>query len=170
MLTVLVGRDRVERARTVVAVVFAVIALISLGQVVADRSASTGDAIARAAALDTARRFAVALTTYDYAHPDVQKRQLEQVADPVVVEQATAAVPDMRDLAATSIGDVAGISIASFNSGSASMLVKTDQVVSNNLVGRGRKQSGMLDCELHSRNGTWIVSSFHWAIAPSAPA
>jgi len=100
---------------------------------------------------------------HDYAHPEVQEHQLQQLADPTVVEQAAAAVAEIRNLDASSIGDVKLASITNFTTDSASILVETDQIFSNNLVGRGRKLSGTLDCELHPlADRGWTATSFQW--------
>lgn len=171
MLRVVFGRDRVEGARTFAVIVMAIVAVVSLGQVASQRSVLNSEATAQAAALDVARRFASVMTTYDYAHPEVQKEQLDAIAVPSVVAQVTAAWSDIRTLDASSIGDVVGSTIINFGGRSTSAIVQVDEVVSNNLLGRGRRLSGMLECELWtSPNGAWRIASFRWLIAPAPPS
>lgn len=166
MLTAALGRSAIERWKSIAIVVLSVLLGAALCQASSGRSQAVRDDQARAAARDVARRFAVALTTYDYAHPAVQLAQVERLSSQSVVDRIRAAQEDVRSAEASSIGEVIGDHVATLNSPSVRVLVETKQVVSSS-YSRSARLDGLLDVTVTAGSGSWRVVDYRWLVPPS---
>src|SRR5437016_3418307 len=105
MLNVIVGRSRLERGKSAGIVVLLSLSVLSLVQLSSDRIASTRDQRDREWAMSIARRFALALTTYDYAHPGAQTQQVAPISSSAIRDRVADAAGDVASSRASSIGD-----------------------------------------------------------------
>src|SRR5262249_57863868 len=98
------GGEPVEIVKTVLLAFVTLIAALALQQLVATRSNLTVGQADRATVLQVAADFGQNLTTYDYAHPDVQINHLSSLATRKVLQQVRAAFPDLQLYQAVSVG------------------------------------------------------------------
>src|SRR5262245_32164833 len=123
------------------------IAAIALQQVATTRSSQTAGQSDRSAVLALARDFGQALTTYDYAHPDVQRRQLARLATTQVVEKASASFPDLQVHKAVSVGSAPDTYLQTMDTDHAQVLVQTKSTMQSAYIPPGTRASGLLLCD-----------------------
>ena len=167
MLRSLFGRSVLERAKTIAIAGLAVLLVLFAWQLSADQVQSRQDIRDRQGASDVARRFAIALTTYDYAHPEVQLEQIAAISSPGLRNRISAAFADIGGARASSLGEITALDVVALNGGVAHVLVRTSQVVSGAYVMTGTTVTGLLDLALIRLGGGWIVSQYRWLVAPS---
>src|SRR5690348_7635425 len=102
MLNLLVGRSALERGKAAAILLLAGLLAISLWQVSADRALGAKENEARSAAIAVARQFALALTTYDYAHPDLQLINVQAVSSQAIRDRVRSASIDLVTARASS--------------------------------------------------------------------
>lgn len=171
MLNVVLGRDRIERSRSVALLATLLLAGAALLQLQWERSSATVRDRDEAAVQDVSRAFAVALTTYDYAHPDVQLRHLEQLADPSVVGKVQSTAQDLVRSRASAVGEATRVSVTSLNGDAASTIVEVRETMSNSFLASPREASAVLTCELRQlAGGGWRIRSFDWLAIPLQPS
>ena len=163
MLNRLIGEGPIEVAKTVVLVFVTVLAVIALQQLAAARSVDSGDRRDRLAVVGRARDFGQELTTYDYAHPDVQEHRLAPLATPGVVTRVMTAFPDLALYHAVSLGDAPDTWLEELDGGHARVLMMTRSTIQSSNVAPGTHASGLLLCDLSRQaSGSWRVSDFRW--------
>ena len=96
------GQSTTERAKSVSIAVLSTLLAVSLLQVSADRAQAEQERQDQQAARDVARHFAVALTTYDYAHQDAQAIGVKAVSSAKISERVRAAWLDVETSKAAS--------------------------------------------------------------------
>jgi hypothetical protein len=163
----LLGRTGAERAKSLAIGILAGLLLFSLLQISVQRADAQRETRNRQAVADVARRFAVALTTYDYAHPGVQLLAIATVGSPAVSARVMAASSDLASAKASSIGEVTGSTVKTFSGSSAEVLVGTSQVVSGTYAPSGTRLVGLLDVTIGSPRQTWVATDYSWLQAPS---
>ena len=162
MLNQLIGRTPVEIGKSVALLALAVLTTIALVQVAVERSHGNQTQQGRSEVIGTAREFAIALTTYDYAHPEVQWRRLESVAAPAVVDRARSAEPDLKQYQASSLGQAPEIWLQEFDGRSAQVLVQTHSLVQSVYSPPGTKASGLMTCRVEQERDGWRVTDYRW--------
>lgn len=162
MLSAFVGRTPLEVAKTVALVFFAFIAAVALQQLAATRSDLSGNQGDRSAVLGVARDFGQALTTYDYAHPEVQERRLSALATRDVVARARESFPDLQRYRAASVGESPDVYLQSLDGGRGQVLVRTRSTMQSATVRPGTRVTGLLLCDLRYSGGGWQVSGYEW--------
>lgn len=162
LLAGLIGRTPVEVAKSVALVVLAALTAVALVQLSMERTQGRQEEHGRSEAISTARTFGLALTTYDYAHPDVQWRQLSAVAAPQVVARARSAEPDLARYQASSLGQSPEVWMQEFDGRSAQLLVRTHSTVQSVYSPPGTKASGLFSCRVEQGRGGWRVTDYRW--------
>jgi hypothetical protein len=166
MLTAALGGSAIDLGKSIAIVVLAVLLGAALCQASTGRSQAVRDDQARAAARDVARRFAVALTTYDYAHLEVQLAQVERLSSATVVQRIRSAQDDVGVAQASSIGEVESDHVAMQSRLSARVLVETKQVISNSYP-KAAQLKGMLDVTVAAGRDGWTVAEYRWLAVPT---
>lgn len=168
MLKSAIGRSRLERGKSALIVALATGLVLSLVELGGERAA-TGQQrndVERAGAV--AREFALALTTYDYAHLSAQRSALVDIASESVMNQIASATRDVVNGRAWSTGDVTETTVVWARYSAARVLVSTSQLTGNfNTVQNTARLLGLLDLTLKSIDGTWIVTAYSWRLSPS---
>ena len=168
MLTRLIGRTPLEIGKSISIVVLAVVALLAAVQLSVERTRTQGPGDqGRGQALSTARSFALALTTYDYAHPQVQENNLNAVAVPAVVSKVRSAEPDLVQYQASSVGDQPDLWMQDFDGHQARVLIRTRSTMQSTYAPAGTKTSGLVSCLVEDRSGGWRVTDYQW-LTPAA--
>jgi hypothetical protein len=167
VLTLLVGRSAVERAKAGVIAVLLTLLALSLWLTSAGRAAAVGEQRDRSNAVDIATRFGAALTTYDYAHRDVQMSLVVLICSRSVCERVAGAFADIAAAKASSIGDVMDATVINQTSTQIEVLLRTSQVVTSSYEAAATELTGWLHVSVgRSRNG-WVVIDYRWLLAPS---
>jgi hypothetical protein len=120
----------------------------------------------RRVATDVAVRFAVALTTFDYAHPNVQVLQVAALSWQVVQGRVAASIDDIAATKASSVGNVSESIVLRLIGFQAEVLVRTSQVVTSTYTA-GTRMAGLVDVTVRRSSGRWMVSDYRWLVAPS---
>ena len=162
MLTRLIGTEPVEVAKSVLLVFVALIAAIALQQLAATRSAQTTGQADRSEVLRVAGSFGQELTTYDYAHPDVQVNHLTPLVTPAVLDRVRRAFPDLALYKAVSVGQPPDIYLQSLDADHGEVLVRTRSTMESQYTPPGTRSTGLLLCELDRDSAGWRVSDYRW--------
>ena len=162
MLSELFGETVLERAKSILIVLLGAIAAVGLQQLAVTRQLLNSRPAAEAQALDVAKEFASALTTYDYAHLDVQDNRLRDLVTPTVLDSIRTSQPDLVVARATSTGDAARAYLQSFDGRTAVAVVQTEQTVSTQSAPVAARASGLFSCRLEREAGGWRVTSYQW--------
>ncbi len=162
MLVRLIGQGPVEVAKTGLLLFTTLIAAIALQQLAATRAGQSTGQADRAAVLSVARQFGQELTTYDYAHPDVQQHHLEPLVTRGVLDQVRRAFPDLALYQAVSVGDTPDVYVQSVDVGHAEVLVQTRSTMQSRYTPPGTHSSGLLLCQLDHGQSGWRVSEYRW--------
>ena len=166
----LFGSSTVERAKSLAVGGLAALLVLSLWQLTAENAQAARDDQNRQAVTGVASRFAVALTTYDYAHPDLQISRVAAVSSRAVVDRVSASSGDLAAAKVASIGEVRDTRLVTGPNSAAEVLVSTVQVVSNIYAAAGTTLSGLLYVALIRLGTGWEVTNFRWLLSPtSAP-
>jgi hypothetical protein len=171
VLSELFGETVFERAKSILIVLLAVIAAIGLQQLAATRQQLNSRPAAEAQALDVAKEFGSALTTYDYAHLDVQDSRLQPLATQSVLDAIRTSQPDLVVARASSNGAAGQAYLQSFDGQTAVAVVQTDQTISSAAAPQAVKASGLFSCRLELGPDGWRVTSYEWLtpVTPSTP-
>ena len=169
MLRELIGETPLEQVKSVLILALAAVAAIGLQQLASTRQQIAARPAAEAQALEAARAFGAALTTYDYAHLDVQANHLQDLASPSVLDSIRTSQPDLVVAKATSSGSAAQAYLQSFDGQTAVAVVQTEQTVSSQAVPQPAKASGLFSCRLERGADGWRVTSYRW-LTPVTPA
>jgi hypothetical protein len=167
MLSV-VGRSTAERSKSIAIALLTGLLILALWQVANVTTQATRETHDRQVAADVARRFALALTTYDYAHPDVQAKQVATVSSQLVTERIRAASLDFKSARASSLGDVTDVVVASVTDTHGEVFVDTAQAVSHSYAEGETNLIGLLVVTVSRSGGVWLVSDYHWLLAPGS--
>jgi hypothetical protein len=162
LLSTLIGHSPIEVGKTAVLLIVTLIAAIALQQLASTRGSQTIGQADRGAVLNISRQFGQALTTYDYAHPDVQVNHLSPLASRQVVNRVRGAVTDLRLYQAVSVGDTPDGFIQSLDSERAEVLLQTHSVVQSVHTPPGTHASGLVVCDLGHTPDGWIVQDYRW--------
>jgi hypothetical protein len=163
MLRQLIGRTPVEIGKSVALAVLAVIAVLALVQLSLERTQpSRGGDQGRSQALAVARSFSMALTTYDYAHLQVQENNLASVAAPGVVAKVRSSEPDLVQYLASSIGQQPDLWLQDFDGRTARVLIRTRSTIQSTFAPPGTKASGLVSCKVEDRSEGWRVTDYQW--------
>src|SRR5713101_5911570 len=100
----LLGRSTPERAKSITIGVLAGLLMVCLLQLSTVNAQAVREDQDRRVATDVAVRFAVALTTFDYAHPNVQVLQVAALSWQVVQGRVAASIDDIAATKASSVG------------------------------------------------------------------
>ena len=122
----------------------------------------------RKAVAELARRFAVALTTYDYEHLDVQSLQLSAISSPAVVARVRGASRDLVAAKASSVGDAIDSIPSAVTGSQADAFVGTSQVMTSRYQPAGTKLAGLLEMALSHTSQGWVVTDYRWLLASVA--
>jgi hypothetical protein len=162
----LFGRSTTERAKSIAIGLLAALLVISLWQLWTATSQASHNDRNRQVATDLARQFAIALTTFDYAHEDVQRLSIAALSTPVVQRRVGRALPDLVALRASSHGDVRDSVVSSLTSTKAVVIVSTNQLFTsrNNLT--ATRLQGLLEVRLSQSPQSWVVTDYRWLEAP----
>ena len=171
MLSELFGETVLERAKSIVIVLLAAVAAIGLQQLAAARQQLNSRPAAEAQALDVAKEFASALTTYDYSHLDVQDNRLQPLAAQSVLDAIRTSQPDLVQAKASSNGVAGSAYLQSFDGQRAVAVVQTEQTISSAGAPQAAKASGLFSCRLELGPDGWRVTSYQWLtpVTPSTP-
>jgi len=162
VLSRLIGRTPIEVGKSIALGFATLIALIALQQLAATRTAVTAGQSDRAAVLGVASDFGTELTTYDYAHPDVQQNRLAPLATGSVRRQVHLALADLQLYQAVSVGSTAGTYLQSLSSDRAEVLVATQSTMQSTYAPAGTRSMGLLLCEVERASSGWRVSGYRW--------
>ncbi len=162
MLSRLIGHGPIEVAKSGLLVFMTLIAAVALQQLTATRAGQTSGQADRAAVLAVARQFGQELTTYDYAHPDVQQHRLEPLVTRTVLDQVRRAFPDLALYHAVSVGDSPDVYVQSVDPDHAELLVRTRSVMQSQFTAPGTRSTGLLLCQLDHGQSGWRVSQYRW--------
>jgi hypothetical protein len=163
VLRELIGRTRVEIGKSVALGVLAIVALLALVQLSVERMQPSRAADqGRSQALATASNFSLALTTYDYAHLQIQEKNLAAVAAPGVVAKVRSAEPDLVQYQASSIGQPPDLWLQEFDGRRARVLIRTKSTMQSTFAPPGTKASGLVSCQVEDRSGGWRVTDYQW--------
>lgn len=163
-----IGRSAAERAKSIAIGLLAGLLTISLWQLSAQNVEATRGKQVRDVAAAVARQFATALTTYDYAHPDVQLVQIAAISCPLVSDRVRSASQDVAYARATSVGAVSDPIVTTVTNSHAEVLVGTSQVVSSIYTSRVAELAGLLEVGVDQTGARWVVSDYRWLVAPGA--
>jgi hypothetical protein len=167
MLTRLVGQSGIERAKTVAVAVFATLWTLALIQAWTSGEDSNRLRQDRQASVEVARQFALALTTYDFAHPDLQLRALSQVSEPGVVRAVATASNDLEAAKAASVGGVLNTVLIASDSSESQILVRTSQVARSDFSDGSSVLTGLLEVTVTNMEAGWKVSAYEWLRVPT---
>jgi hypothetical protein len=167
MLTLL-GRSATERAKSVAVVLLGSVLIVSLWEVSTGHSAAVREQQERETVIVVARRFAVALTTYDYAHPNVQLSNVAALGSMSVFDRASGSSADVAAAKASSQGDATSAVVVTVDGAGAEVVVTTVQVVSSSYTGTGATLTGLLDVTVSRSGRGWIVTDYRWLQAPES--
>jgi hypothetical protein len=162
VLNRLVGESPVEVGKSVLLGFVTVIALIALQQLASTRSGQTASQSDRVVVLGLARDFGRELTTYDYAHTDVQVSRLRPLVSREVLDRIRAAYPDLGLYQAVSVGETPDTYLQSLDSGQARVLVQTRSALQSRYVPPGTTTTGLLVCEVRRQGSDWQVADYQW--------
>jgi hypothetical protein len=163
VLSRLIGEGPIEVAKSGLLVFLAVLAATSMQQLASTRAGQTVGERDRALVAGLARDFGRELTTYDYAHADVQEHRLSPLASSRVVTRVMTSFPDLWQFRATSIGEAPDAWVESLDGRRAQVLVRTKSTVQSSNVAPGTRASGLLLCDLDRQpSGSWRVGDFQW--------
>jgi hypothetical protein len=162
VLNAFVGRTPVELAKTGLLLFVILIAAVALQQLASTRSTQTVNEADRAAVLGVATDFGQELTTYDYAHPEVQANRLAPLATPQVLTQVRGAFPDLALYRAVSIGQVPDVYLQTLDLDHARVLVQTKSTMQSQYAPPGTVTDGLLVCDLARNGSEWRVEGYKW--------
>jgi hypothetical protein len=162
MLRQLIGRTPVEMGKAIAVLVLALVSLVALVQLSMERTQGRGTDQGRSDALATARTFALALTTYDYAHLQIQEQNLASVAAPGVVTKVRSAEPDLVQYQATSVGQQPDVWLQDYDGRTATVLIRTKATMQSTFAPPGTKASGLVSCRVSDQSGGWRVTDYQW--------
>jgi hypothetical protein len=162
LLRQLIGRTPVEIGKAIAIAVLAAISVVALVQVSQERTQGRGSDQGRAQALSAARSFSLALTTYDYAHLQIQERNLASVAAPGVVAKVRGAEPDLVQYQATSVGQSPDLWLQEYDGRTARVLIRTRATMQSTFAPAGTKASGLVTCHVSDQSGGWRVTDYQW--------
>ena len=166
MLSLLVGRSRLERGKAMGIVILAGLLGLSLWQLSVGHAQAVRGNQDRQAVADIAGRFAIAMTTYDYVHPGVQASQVAPLSSASVRARLAASSEDAILARASSLGAVTYTAVVSATTSRAEVLLGVSQVVSGTYVTTGSQLAGLLDVALSRTVSGWIVTDYRWLLAP----
>ena len=158
----LLGRTPAEVAKSALIVFLALIAAIALQQLAATRAGQTTGQADRADVLQVAGSFGQELTTYDYAHPDVQVNRLRPLATAPVLDRVRRAFPDLALYRAVSVGQAPDTYMQRLDASHAEVLVQTHSITESQYTPPGTRSSGLLLCEVVREGSGWRVSDYKW--------
>jgi hypothetical protein len=162
VLSRIAGRDPIEVGKSVLLVSLALIAAVALQQLASARSGQTSGQADRAEVLGLAAGFGRELTTYDYAHPDVQANRLAPLVSRPVLDQVRRALPDLALYRAVSVGEEPDAYLQTVDAYHAEVLVRTRSTMQSQYVPPGTRTTGLLLCELRRGGSGWRVDSYRW--------
>ncbi|HXM53974.1 MAG TPA: hypothetical protein VOB72_01195 [Candidatus Dormibacteraeota bacterium] len=162
MLTRLLGRGPVELGKTIVLVFLALIAAVALQQLATTRAAQTAGQADRVAVIELATDFGRELTTYDYAHPDVQANRLAPLTTRQVQDKVKQAFPDLALYQAVSVGDRPEAYVQTLAGDHAQVLLQTRSTMQSQYLPPGTRTSGLLLCDVRRGPSGWRVSDYRW--------
>ncbi len=142
--------------------------MLSLWQVSTENGQAQRADLVRQVVADIAGRFAIALTTYDYAHLNVQLLQVGKVSSPPVRDRVIISSSDVASAKASSLGEVSDSIVVSLTSFRADVLIGTSQVVKNTFTVAGTTLTGLIDITVSRLNGDWLVTDYRWLLAPGS--
>jgi len=161
----LIGQGPIEVAKTGLLVFTTLIAVIALQQLAATRSNQSAGQGDRSAVLSVARDFGQELTTYDYAHPDVQENRLRPLVTTAVLNQVRRSLPALARNHAVSIGSAPDAYLQSLDASHAEVLLRTRSTTQSQFAAPGTHGTGLLVCELDHGSSGWRVSQYRWLTA-----
>ena len=151
-----------EVAKTVLLVFVSLMAAIALQQLAANRSTQNAGREDRSAVLSVARDFGRELTTYDYAHPDVQANRLAPLVTGQVLDRVRRAFPDLALYRAVSVGEPPEAYVQTVDADRARVLLQTRSVMQSQYLAPGTRSSGLLLCDLRRSDSGWRVYDYRW--------
>jgi len=158
----LVGDEPIEIGKTVLLGFVTLIAVIALQQLAATRSGQVVGRTDRVQVLRLAGDFGRELTTYDYAHPEVQSNRLAPLVTREVLDRVRAAFPDLEPYRAVSVGDAPDAYLQTLDSDQARVLLETHSTMQSQYTPPGTRSSGLLVCEVRRLTSGWRVSGYRW--------
>jgi hypothetical protein len=161
------GRPGTDRAKSIAIGVLAGLLLLALWQLETQSALATREDQSRQVAVNVAQRFAIALTTYDYAHPNVQLVTVAAVSSVAVQERVRAAASDVAAAKASSLGGVTDAIVTNLTASKASVLLETIQVIGGSYAETGTTLRGLLEVTVGQPGGGWVVVDFRWLVALS---
>jgi hypothetical protein len=158
----LVGSGPVEITKTVLLAFVALIAALALQQLAATRSTQTATGSDRTEVLELTSGFGRELTTYDYAHPDVQENRLAPLTTRPVLDRVRRAFPDLVTYRAVSVGESPDAYLQTLDSTHAEVLLRTHSTMQSQYTPPGTRSSGLLVCDVQREGAGWRVSDYRW--------
>jgi hypothetical protein len=168
MLIRIVGTSVAERVKSSLLIVLVILLVVALRDLSAERIIESQSAAGQAVALAVGRLFAVALTTYDYAHPEVQLSHVAMISSPSVTRQIAGASQDLVAAKASSVGAVTSLLLVGWRQSTAEVVAKTYQLVSTGSPYQASRARGILDIDLVRSGSVWRVSAYRWVVAATA--
>jgi hypothetical protein len=162
VLNRLIGTGPVEVVKSVLLAFVTLIAVIALQQLAATRSTQTASQADRSTVLQVSADFGQQLTTYDYAHPDVQVNHLTPLVTPAVLDRVRRAFPDLALYKAVSVGRPPETYIQDVDADQAQVLVQTHSVMESQYTPPGTASTGLLLCDLQHGSAGWRVDNYKW--------
>lgn len=162
MLNRLIGTEPVEMVKSALIVFLALIAAIALQQLATTRSSQTTGQADRTEVLQVAASFGQELTTYDYAHPEVQINRITPLVSPAVLDRVRQAFPDLALYRAVSIGQPPDTYLQSIDASHARVLVQTRSTMESQYTPPGTRSTGLLLCDVEHEGSGWRVNDYKW--------
>jgi hypothetical protein len=162
VLNRLIGTEPVEVVKSVLLAFVTLIAAIALQQLATTRSTQTASLADRSTVLQVSADFGQQLTTYDYAHPDVQVNRLTPLVTPAVLDRVRRAFPDLALYKAVSVGQPPDTYIQKVDADQAQVLVQTHSVTESQYTPPGTASTGLLLCDLEHESAGWRVNNYKW--------
>lgn len=156
------GSGPVEVGKSALLVFLALVSAVALQQLASTRSSQTSGQADRAVVLGVAGDFGRELTTYDYAHPDVQANRLGPLVSRPVLDQVRRAFPDLALYRAVSVGEAPDAYLQTLDADHAEVLLRTRSAMQSQYVPPGTRTTGLLLCELRRWSSGWRVDSYRW--------
>jgi len=168
MLKKLTGRTWIEKTKALLIVVLLVTVGISQKQLWDAQSAGRSTTNDRVQVATTATEFTKALTTFDFAHLDVQSGQIKQISTESVLKKVQADFSELQTAHATSIEVSTKPQAVDLEGSHATVLLTTDSRLQTTFIPPGTLSTRTLSCKLLKLIGGWRVSDFNWISTSSS--
>lgn len=156
-----------EQSKSIVIAALGILLGLSLLQLRTDATSAVQDRNDRDSVASVARRFAIGLTTYDFAHTAIQREQMTRLCSKFVVNRIARSEGDVVAVRASSLGSVVDAVVVAVKNSRADVLVKTLQVVTSQFQPSGHRLEGLVRVTEERSATAWIVTDYEWLLVPT---